>query len=61
MPRRVRVHHTTGNADTTRRNLENIQKETDFFLHAGDIAYADDSFLHTPATFGYESIYNQVS
>ena len=37
-----------------------LQKETDFFLHTGDIAYADDSFLHSVATFGYESVYDQV-
>ena len=28
-------------------------------LHVGDIAYADDAFLHTPLKFEYEDVYNQ--
>ena len=51
-----------GNAVASRRRLEALKDDpvTDYDLvwHLGDIAYADDSFLHAEASFTYEARYN---
>ena len=48
-----------GNAVSTRRALEPVKEEFDFFWHLGDISYADDALLHTPTKFEYEHILNE--
>ncbi|EGD74899.1 iron/zinc purple acid phosphatase-like protein [Salpingoeca rosetta] len=49
------------NGDSTLAFLNNIKDNIDLMWHAGDIAYADDTFIHlTCATkFCYEDIWNE--
>lgn len=47
-----------GNAITTKRALDEIVTDADFVWHLGDIAYADDAFLHDITGFEYENIYD---
>lgn len=49
------------NGGSTMAFLERIKGSVDLMLHAGDIAYADDAFIHLPcaAEFCYEDIWNQ--
>lgn len=50
-----------GQAVASRNRLEALKAATDLTVHVGDIAYADDSFLHPSctATFCYEAVYDQ--
>lgn len=47
-------------ATFTRKSIEDLKDRNvlDMVIHAGDIGYADDSFLHDPLHFTYENIYN---
>eukprot|EP00466_Bigelowiella_natans_P002964 jgi/Bigna1/86702/estExt_fgenesh1_pg.C_130002 len=47
-----------GKALSTRKALQDIVHDVDFVWHAGDIGYADDAFLHDPASFQYENVYD---
>lgn len=49
---------SNGNAFDTRIHLEKIKDDVDFTWHLGDIAYADDAFLHDAAGFEYENVYD---
>jgi len=50
-----------GQAIQSRHRMEAVKRSTNLTIHAGDIGYADDSFLHTScsAEFCYESIYDK--
>ncbi len=47
-----------GHAVSTRRALDQLHPDVDFIWHLGDIGYADDAFLHDPASFQYENVYD---
>lgn len=49
-----------GEAMDSRRQIEKLKGSSDVMLHAGDIAYADDAFLHDACKveFCYESVYD---
>lgn len=47
-----------GNAIATRSALENLKEKVSLVWHLGDIAYADDAFLHDITGFEYENIYD---
>jgi hypothetical protein len=47
-----------GHAVATRNALDTITKNVNFVWHLGDIAYADDAFLHDITGFEYENIYD---
>jgi len=49
-----------GQAVASRVRIEALKASADVVLHAGDISYADDSFLHVPcvAEFCYEAVYD---
>lgn len=49
---------TDGHAVDTLHALNTLTKDVDLVLHLGDISYADDGFLHDPAGFSYEAIYD---
>lgn len=38
--------------------LESLEQDVSFYFHIGDIAYADNWFLHNLVTFGYENVWN---
>eukprot|EP01004_Peranema_trichophorum_P002631 NODE_1675_length_1850_cov_43.215981_g1420_i0.p1 GENE.NODE_1675_length_1850_cov_43.215981_g1420_i0~~NODE_1675_length_1850_cov_43.215981_g1420_i0.p1 ORF type:complete len:585 (-),score=122.44 NODE_1675_length_1850_cov_43.215981_g1420_i0:95-1801(-) len=48
-----------GHAVETRTSLEKLKSEVNFVWHVGDVAYADDSFIHGDENFLYEKVYNQ--
>lgn len=50
-----------GHAVSTRRALETLKSQVDFFFHLGDISYADDAFLHDVTGFGYENVYSELN
>ena len=45
-------------ATFTRNKIEEIKDKIDMVFHAGDIGYADDSFLISPFYMTYENVYN---
>jgi hypothetical protein len=47
-----------GHAAATRQAMEQIKEKIDLVWHLGDIAYADDAFLHDKTGFEYENVYN---
>merc|ERR1712100_51834 len=49
-----------GQAMETRNQMEILKKTSDMVIHAGDMAYADDSFLHEGCRteFCYEAVYD---
>eukprot|EP00419_Tripos_fusus_P072868 CAMPEP_0172881544 /NCGR_PEP_ID=MMETSP1075-20121228/117750_1 /TAXON_ID=2916 /ORGANISM="Ceratium fusus, Strain PA161109" /LENGTH=424 /DNA_ID=CAMNT_0013734005 /DNA_START=252 /DNA_END=1526 /DNA_ORIENTATION=+ len=49
-----------GEAVASRMRMEALKASADVVLHAGDVGYADDSFLHFPCTgeFCYEAVYD---
>jgi hypothetical protein len=47
------------NSQSTFQLLNRIAKNASFVFHVGDIAYADDAFLHNPFVFGYEDAWNE--
>lgn len=49
-----------GQAVASRNRMEAVKASADVVLHAGDVGYADDSFLHVPcaAEFCYEAVYD---
>lgn len=50
-----------GHAMQSRRMMEELKGSTDFMIHAGDIGYADDDFLHWDkclTEFCYEAVYD---
>ena len=54
------AYGTSGNAVASRRRLEALKDgdRFDWVWHLGDVAYADDAFLHATASFTYEERYN---
>lgn len=49
-----------GQAMESRHRIEKLKGDSDMVIHAGDIGYADDSFLHglCSTEFCYESVYD---